>query len=102
MTRPDYARDHAAWQRQYSKLRAIADRIADMRRDRARQLCREAGLDPMLLGIHPHNAMVSLHAGAPWPGVDYAKVRKVIWLLNRQFDGSRLVDAWDQRVRCKD
>jgi hypothetical protein len=93
------ALSHAEWCQRYGKMRAIAERVAAMRNDRARVLCREAGLDSGLLGIHPHNAMVGLHYGKPWPGVDYHKVRKGLWLLERQWDGFRILTRWDERVR---
>lgn len=66
----------------YRDLKARCERITAMRLNRARKLCKEAGLDPTLLGIHPHNAMVSLHYGKPWPEVNYSKCRACIRVLN--------------------
>ena len=37
----------------------------------ARMATKSAGLDPTLLGIHPHNAKVGQSSGKPWAGVDY-------------------------------
>lgn len=81
-----------------TKASDIARRVADMRLERARQVCREAGLDPQLLGVHPHNAMCSFEQGRPWKGIDYSKVRLCIRLLNRQFDGNRIVDRYYTRL----
>lgn len=77
----------------YSNLRTRCDAYAKSVNNRARKLCGEAGLSPDLLGVHPHNAMVSYKSGKPWRGVDYAKVRKVLWLTNeRQFLAHRALD----------
>ena len=85
------------WREAYRPLRAAADSARDKARNKARRLCAEAGLDPTLLGIHPHNAMVSLKQGRPWPEVDYAKVRQCEHALRYMFLASRAVDAWDRR-----
>lgn len=90
---------HSDWKTRYTKYREIAERICRMRTARARTACREAGLDPTLLGIHPHNAMIDFRAGKPWPGVDYSKVRLCLRLLDRLDEGARIVDRWDDRVR---
>ena len=90
---------HTEWTKRYSHMRAIADRINSMRHERAKRLCREAGLDDGLLGIHPHNAMVSFHCGKPWSGVNYSKVRACIRMLDLQFEPYRIVKRWDERVR---
>lgn len=86
------------WKAKYARYSEIAHRIRVMRNQRARQVCRDAGLDPNLLGIHPHNAMCGWHAGRPWPGVDYSKVRLCMRLLNSEFDAHRIVDEWTNRV----
>ena len=86
------------WQVFSRSITERAERTRDMVRDRARKECAAAGLDPGLLGIHPHNAMVSYRAGAPWPGVDYSKVRKTLWLLERQFDATRLAERISSRA----
>lgn len=77
------------------KIRSIRDRANRLEasiRDQARQTCKAAGLDPNLLGIHPHNAMVSFEHGQPWTGVDYSLVRKTLWLMDRAFDPTRVAD----------
>lgn len=91
--------EHVTWSAKYRRLQDIADRIVAMRLERARRLCAEAGLDPTLLGIHPHNAMVSFRAGQPWRGVDYSKVRACLRMQELAFEPNRIVDAWDRRVR---
>jgi hypothetical protein len=83
----------------YPTLKRRADAYARSVNDRARALCYEAGLDGSLLGIHPHNAMVSLHYGEPWPEVDYKKCRKVIWLTDDvQWRASRVLDRLCSRL----
>jgi hypothetical protein len=84
----------------YQILRNRAENYSRMVNDQARKCCKEAGLDPSLLGLHPHNAMVSLHYGKPWKGVDYSLVRKTIWLCDEvQWQAHRLLDAYCQRKR---
>src|SRR5678815_3123814 len=90
---------HAEWCKRYGRMRDIAQRICDMRNERARELCREAGLDAGLLGIHPHNAMVSFNAGKPWREVNYSKCRACIRMMDRQYEGFRILERWDKRVR---
>lgn len=90
---------HDEWSRRYTRLRTIAEGIDKSRTARARRLCQEAGLDPTLLGIHPHNAMCGLAYGNPWPGVDYQKVRECLWMMARSGEGYRIVDRWSKRVR---
>ena len=82
----------------YNELKNLAGRIEKMRRAHAQQLCREAGLDPSLLGIHPHNAMVSLHYGKPWPEVNYSKCRACIRQMDRMFDADKILDALYSRI----
>jgi hypothetical protein len=82
----------------YRELSARCDAYAANVRKRARKLTAEAGLDPNLLGIHPHNAMCSYRAGHPWPNVDYRKVRKVLWLSERQWAAQRALDALYSRL----
>lgn len=74
------------------KLRNHADSVASMYRERAKELCRESGLDETLLGIHPHNAMCSFESGNPWPNVDYNKVKLCLWFLDNQWLASREAD----------
>jgi len=86
------------WQKLYSVARDRADRISFLVIERARKVSKEAGLDPQLLGIHPHNAMAAYKCGNPWPEVDYKKVRKVLWLLKRSFLPYRLLDSYTDRI----
>ena len=87
------------WQELHKEVRTRAENISQSIIKRCRKLSLEAGLDPGLLGIHPHNAMVSLHYGKPWPGVDYSKVRKIQWLLNeRQWRGYELAEKISSRA----
>lgn len=90
---------HDEWLTRYTRLRTIAERVQRMRNDRARQACRDAGLDPNLLGIHPHNAMCAYNAGKPWRDVNYSKVRLCLRLLRTEFEASEIVSRWDRRVR---
>ena len=82
----------------YQIARERADRISNAVNSRARKACQDAGLDPNLLGIHPHNAMVSYNAGKPWPEVDYSKVRLCLRLLDKQFDAGRILDRWTSKM----
>lgn len=85
----------------YRELKDRCDRIAQMRNNTARRLCKEAGLDPNLLGIHPHNAMCGYRAGKPWREVDYSKVRACIRELSREFDAHRILDRLYARIGYK-
>ena len=99
LTTEQWRAQFEAWRAKYTRYQGIADRVAKMRNDRARAACRAAGLDPSLLGIHPHNAMCGYRSGKPWPGVNYSLVRRCLWLLSREFEGSEIVRGWDRRVR---
>lgn len=80
------------------RYQSISDRIIEMRRQRARKVCAEAGLDPDLLGIHPHNAMCSYEAGKPWPGINYSKVRLCLRIQRSMWDSSRIVERFYARA----
>lgn len=80
------------WQATAQKLRDHADKVAAEYREHARELCQEAGLDPNLLGIHPHNALCGLASGEPWPNVDYNKVKLCKWYLDNMWLASRAAD----------
>jgi len=95
----DWKYDLEEWRERYALLTAIAKRVQESRNNRARRLCAEAGLDSSLLGIHPHNAMVSFRYGKPWKGINYSKVRACMRELNREFEASAIVTRWDRRVR---
>ena len=86
------------WQRLYGAAHQRAERIAQMRNDRARRACAEAGLSPDLLGIHPHNAMCDFRSGRPWPGVNYSKVRFCLRLCNLQWEGFRILERYNTRI----
>ncbi len=81
----------------YRDLRARCDRVRDMRLARAREACRLAGLDPSIIGIHVHNALVSLEYGKPWPEVNYHYARKARWLMEGMFKASDCLDRLYRR-----
>lgn len=91
------------WERLAQNLHNHADKVAAAFRARAKELCQESGLDPSLLGIHPHNAMVSFEQGKPWPNVDYTKVKLCLWFLDNQWmvynETEKLIsEAWANHV----
>lgn len=82
----------------YGKLRDRADNHRKMVTERMRKLCAEAGLDSQYIGLHPHNAMVAYNAGRPWKGVNYSKVRKILWLeRTKLFAASHALSALYKR-----
>lgn len=83
------------WKETYLKLDDLRNQWQRVINDQARKLSADAGLDPNLLGVHPHNAMVAYNAGNPWPNVDYDRVKMVQKLLEIQFDTSRCIEKWD-------
>jgi hypothetical protein len=91
----------AEYQKYSRNIHNRADRVKNMILAEARATCKAAGLDPGLLGIHPHNAMCDYRAGRPWAGVDYQLVRRTQWLIERSYQPSRLAskiidNAWQQ------
>ena len=78
----------------YTETKRHVENIYKMRWHRMRRLSVQAGLDPDLLGIHPHNAMCGYHDGKPWRGVDYSLVRKIMWLDRKNSDLYRLLDRY--------
>ena len=74
-----------------------AGKVRDMILERARDACEQAGLSRDLLGIHPHNAMVSFNAGEPWRGVDYSKVRLSLRLQRMAWEPSRVLEQWSRK-----
>ena len=82
----------------YTEAAERAERISKAIIQRARKAAQDAGLDPELLGIHPHNAMVSFNQGRPWPNVDYSKVRLCLRLIERSYVPSSIVDRWCKRI----
>ena len=93
--------NHHEWKTKYTKYHAMAARIVQSRYARAEALCKEAGLSPSLLGVHPHNALMSYKAGKPWPNVDYSKVRECIRVMDSMSEPGRILAKWDRRVRSK-
>jgi hypothetical protein len=87
------------WRKRYIQRKEVATAISHRRNNRARRLCSESGLDPNLLGIHPHNATVSRDTGNPWPGIDYAKVDACIHELHNEFTAFNAVSDWDREIR---
>lgn len=89
------------WRKQYSKRRAIADRITESRLRRLREMTKNGSLDPSIMGIHLNNAMVSYNNGQPWPNVDYEIIKKAHYLEKSGWlwEASRIVEKWDKRVR---
>ena len=89
---------HAEYLEKYRQLKERANKIENSVRNRMKKLCKESGLDPDLLGIHPHNAMVSYNAGHPWKGINYSLVRKIQWLEREKlFQASRIVEIWSKK-----
>lgn len=89
--------DSAGFDRLHQKVNELNERsnkLYESRLARAKALCKASGLDPELLGIHPHNATVSRNNGKPWPGVDYALVAKCQHELHHLFDARDLVHNW--------
>lgn len=87
------------WKAAYNDLKLHAEKMGHIMNGLARRISGDAGLDPNLLGVHPHNAMVGKEGGQPWEGVDYNRVQVVLDLLAHQFDANRMVDAFDKAVR---
>ena len=83
----------------YSEIAERTERLAKLMTANARILCLEAGLDPGLLGIHPHNAMCSLAEGKPWREVNYSKCRATIRQMERSFMPGRILDSLYRRGR---
>lgn len=84
----------------YESLMRRADKVSAMIVTRQRKLSAAAGLNPMLLGIHPHNAMVSFQSGQPWRNVDYSLVRQILWLQReKEFKAHSLVNSLYRRGR---
>lgn len=86
------------WKEQYGTMKDRAERITLMILNSARQATKEAGLDPSLLGIHPHNAMCSFKQGKPWPEVNYSKCRLALRLIEKSYQPNSIVDQWSKRV----
>lgn len=85
------------WRKRYERIKLLTEELKDLLHAEARQMCADAGLDPNLLGIHPHNAMCSLSYGNPWKDVDYNLVQICLDLCH--IYPSRLLAEWDKAVR---
>jgi hypothetical protein len=88
----------AEWQTRYSALRQRTERLSALIVRRARQTAQQAGLDPSIPFLHAHNALCGRHYGHPWPEVDYSLCRKVLWLEQRSFEPSRLLERIGARL----
>lgn len=95
MTRQEQFLDIQTKSAQFHKR---ARRVHDMIVERARQAARQANLDPNLLGIHPHNAMVSFRNGKPWKGVNYHYCRLSLHLQEKSWEPMRLYDQYATRL----
>ncbi len=83
----------------YDELMQRAENISQMVNDRCQKLAREAEIDPTIWPLHAHNALVALHQGKPWPGVDYAKVKRIKYLeQHRIHKGYEIVRRYFSRV----
>ena len=87
------ARFHT-WQTATREAHARAERVTRMIVDRARREAQAAGLDPTMPFLHAHNATI----GARWPGVDYRRARRVLWLERRSYEPHRLASAYAART----
>src|SRR5215510_4385659 len=74
-------------------LRIRVDRLSKSIVDKARKTAQDAGLSPEMPFLHAHNAMCSFKHGNPWPEVNYALARKVLWLEKKSCEPSRLFDV---------
>ena len=78
----------------YTVMKNRANKFNKMVIERCKTLSIKAGLDPNLLGIHPHNALVAYEYGYPWPEVNYKLCKKINWLFSDyQWRAHRLVDS---------
>lgn len=97
MTRAEAWRMWDRYKEQAHALRARAERLARRIMDEARAEGNAAGVDGTILPIHLHNAFVSLHYGHPWPEVDYRRLRRARFLMEKADKPGRLVDAYLER-----
>lgn len=90
---------YTEWQLAYNNLKTAAKLMEEVFHVLAKKICADSGLDPNLLGIHPHNAMIAFEAGNPWKEVDYNRVQAVQHLLAHEYDASKMVAEFDKAVR---
>ena len=89
----------AEWNDQYARMRELADRYRGAVVARMRATAAVAGLDPGYPAMHAHNAMCGLHAGRPWPEVNYSLARQVLWLdRDVQWRASDVLNRWVERT----
>ena len=90
--------EHKEWLEKYSRLKEASERIEAMRLKRYRDLLRASHVENTMT---LHNAMVGLHYGKPWAGVDYS-VAKLAYYLDQSgwlYYPARVVTRWDARAR---
>ena len=85
----------------YSEAKRHAEAIIVARRERIREVARQAGLDPDY-APHAHNAICAFNDGHPWPGVDYSLVRKVLWMQDHLYDSYRILERYCRRRDAED
>ncbi len=90
---------HAEWCAKYDRMKAIAERIAQMRSERAWALAASVGIPRC--GCSLHNASIDVGLkGWCHSNPKRLKVAKAARrIFDSQFDGYRLVEQWDKRVR---
>ncbi len=90
---------HAEWVARYNLLRGIADRICAMRREAAWALAATVGIPRC--GCSLHNASIDTNLkGWCHNNPKRLKVAKAARrIFDSQFDGYRIVESWDKRVR---
>lgn len=79
---------------QLRRMAAAADRVRTMRGRRLQETCRAAGVEYVCL----HNALVGLHRGQPWRGVDYSLARKADRIRRTLYDADHIVSRWYART----
>jgi hypothetical protein len=77
----------------YATLRRRADQYHDLVLARIRQLCSEGGLPGDASGAEYRRAMAACERGRPWPGVDYQKIRKALWLRRHRLWAAHMLLA---------
>lgn len=95
MLKPIYSNPEIS--RRLARAQQIARRVATSRMDRARAACREAGLGDWN-GCTVHNAMLAMEDGKPWPEVNYSALRRAVWLEQKSFEPSAIVDRFYRRI----
>ena len=86
---------HQAFCDELNRRTDMARRIDSMRVERARSIARAAGVYEFSC---LHNAMVDLHYGRPWVGVNYSLARKARRLLHTRRTAYSIVGEWYTRM----